>query len=778
MEHARIRITGVVQGVGFRPFVYNLASCLGLTGYCHNDSEGVVIEVHGSGLEGFVEKLKTCAPPLAWIESLTVTPAQEDAACAGFAIRESVRLEGKSVLVSPDISLCGDCLCEMLDPRDRRHLYPFINCTNCGPRYTIVKDIPYDRPSTTMAPFRLCEACEKEYHDPGDRRFHAQPNACPECGPQAWLARKGDVAPMDGRRNFEAVRQAQGLLKAGAIIAIKGIGGFHLACDAENGESVKRLRDAKRRPFADDTSTGSNKPFAVMSPSMEEVLRFAKANAEEKGLLEGRARPIVLLEKRPSTPISSLVSPNNRCFGVMLPYTPLHHLLFRDADFTALVMTSGNIADEPITITNEEAAGRLSEIADYLLLHDRGIYMRADDSIARVRSGRPRILRRARGYTPEPIALGEEMDEILACGGELKNTFCITKGRRAIVSTHIGDLKNHAEMEFFRETLANLAKTFRSMPVILAHDMHPDYLSTRFVREYARERDIPDGRVIAVQHHHAHVAACMAEHGMEGPVIGIAFDGTGLGTDGNIWGGEFMTAQMKGFTREAHLAYLPLPGGDRAAREPWRMALSYLFHAFGDEAAHRAPLLFKRLTEKEASVVAHMIRRGINSPLTSSMGRLFDAVSSIAGVRDRITFEAEAAMELEAVAGPDTTGERPYPFETAGAAPALIDVRPVIRAVVRDVARGVGAQTISKRFHATVAEIIVSTAKGIRSKSGLGVAVLSGGVFQNQLLTGLAQARLAEEGFDVYTHERVPANDGGISLGQAAVAWARVKEGG
>ncbi len=786
LKDARIHVTGIVQGVGFRPFVYNLAVRYGLTGYCLNDSEGVVIEVHGASTSRFIAELKDTAPPLSRIESITVSPVAGQDAFTEFSIRESVREEGKSVLVSPDVSVCSDCLRELADPADRRHLYPFINCTNCGPRYTIVKDIPYDRPLTTMAPFALCAECEAEYNDPANRRFHAQPNACAACGPEAWLASAGDVEPANEARNFDAIRQAQRLLKDGAIVAIKGLGGFHLACDAENDESVMRLRREKRKSLSGDESKGSNKPFALMALDVEAVERFASVSSDERALLEGRTRPIVLLEKLAKDALSPNVAPGNRCFGVMLPYTPLHYLLFRDAGFTALVMTSGNLADEPIVTSNAEAAARLSGISEWMLLHDRDIYMRADDSIARVETGKPRLVRRARGYTPGPIELFEEMDEILACGAELKNTFCITKGSRAIPGTHIGDLKNHAEMEFFSETLSNLKKTFRANPTIVAHDLHPDYLSTRFALDYARKNSIPPERVVAVQHHHAHIASCMAERSVSGPVIGVALDGTGLGADGNIWGGEFMTATLTDFTREAHLGYVRLPGGDRAVMEPWRMAVSHLVNAFGVDATKEAAWFFEKFPPKEVNVVLKMISSGLNSPLTSSMGRLFDAVASLTGLRDRITFEAEAAIELEAGAESNTKESCvPYPFEISGqisgaatdAAPLVIDVRPMIRAIASDVRSNVPVPLVSGRFHSTVVEMIIETAKRIRSAKGLKEAALSGGVFQNALLSSMAGKRLAEEGFIVHTHERVPANDGGVSLGQAAVAWARVKGG-
>ena len=778
MEHAKIHISGIVQGVGFRPFVYNLATRHGLSGWCLNDSEGVVIEVHGNSIEHFIRELKETAPPLSMIEEMTVTGAAADAGLTGFHIRESVSEAGKSALVSPDIAVCADCVREMDDPGDRRHLYPFINCTNCGPRYTIVRDIPYDRPFTTMAPFELCEDCAAEYHDPSNRRFHAQPNACARCGPTVWLAEKGTTEPTDSRRNFDAIAEAARLLKEGGILAIKGIGGFHLACDAENKESVARLRAAKRGSLSDNGKKGSNKPFAVMAPDMDAVKSFAKVSGTEQELIEGIARPIVLLDKLDNNGLADSVAPGSRYFGAMLPYAPLHHLLFRAHGFIALVMTSGNMADEPIAISNEEAAGRLSSIADYLLLHDRAIYMRADDSIMRADGEKTSMIRRARGYAPGPIDLHLEGEtpECLAFGAELKNTFCITKGRRAIMSTHIGDMKNFKEVEFFQETLANLKKTFRSAPVMIAHDAHPDYLSTRLAKDYAAHNAIPAERVVAVQHHHAHIASCMAEHGVKGTVIGVAMDGTGLGTDGNIWGGEFLTASMKGFTRSAHLEYIPLPGGDMAIKEPWRMSLSYLVKAYPEGLSpETAPEFFSRLSTEEAGVVTKMIQGSINSPLTSSMGRLFDAVSSLAGIRDRITFEAEAAIELEAACGEKEAVDEPYPFEVKAGEPLVISVLPVIRAVVDAVNSGVGKAEISARFHATMARMITETAIRIRQANGLERIVLSGGVFQNRLLSQLTQNSLTQAGFTIFSHEKVPANDGGVSIGQAAIALEKLK---
>lgn len=772
MKNARIHITGIVQGVGFRPFVYNLAVRHGLGGFCLNDSEGVIIEVQGDGIEKFINDLKAYPPPLARIESLNVEPVTAGVVYDGFTIRESVREDGKSALISPDISICPDCLMELFDPDDRRYLYPFINCTNCGPRYSIVKDIPYDRARTTMAKFTLCKDCAMEYRDPKDRRFHAQPNACERCGPGVWLT-QGRGRPEEGG-NSGAVKKAQGLLEDGAILAVKGLGGFHLACDAANERAVSELRRRKRRPRGKGSQ--NNKPFALMAPDISAVKKFARLSEVEEMILTDRVRPIVLLEKKSADALAPDIAPNNGRFGVMLPYTPLHHLLFHGAALGALVMTSGNLSDEPIVTSNEEALDKLSGIADWFLLHDRDIHMRVDDSIVRFDKAE-RVLRRARGFTPAPVPLGEDAAQVLAFGAELKNTFCITKGKNAILSQHIGDLENYDALEFFKESLKNLKNTFKANPSALAHDMHPDYMSARFAAEYAFDEDIPDSRVIPVQHHHAHIASCMAEHGIIKKVIGVAFDGTGYGLDGNIWGGEFLTADRASFVRAAHLDYLRLPGGDMAVKEPWRMALSYLFHTFGASLPDGLTGFAGRLDPKKTDMVLKMIRSGINSPLTSSAGRLFDAVSSMLGVMDVITFEAEAAIGLEYITDiKNRDSQKPYGFIIGDGEPAVIDLRPLIKGIVDDIMGGVDRAVISGRFHTTLGMLIAETAKMIRGKTGVNDAALSGGVFQNQVLLEIAERRLTEAGFKVWTHSLIPSNDGGVSLGQAVVALERISK--
>ncbi|MBI5598693.1 MAG: carbamoyltransferase HypF [Deltaproteobacteria bacterium] len=767
MGRVRILIKGVVQGVGFRPFVYNLAKRRDIRGFCQNTSDGVVIEAEGDCMDGFIAEIQASAPPLSRIDSLTAkaVPTDPGAPYTGFTIRESQKEEGKFALVSPDVATCDDCLREMKDPLNRRHGYPFINCTNCGPRYSIILDIPYDRPSTTMARFKMCGQCEAEYNDPADRRFHAQPNACGVCGPRVWLVKKGDSPGNAYARGSDAIELVKDFLREGAVVAIKGLGGFHIACDAANDKAVKRLRERKRK---------SNKPFALMSPDIPSVRGYARTDGKEEDILSGRIRPIVILEKRgPESLVSEHVAPSTSTFGVMLPYTPLHHLVLDG--FAALVMTSGNVADEPIVISNEEAVEKLSFAADFFLLHDRDIYMRVDDSIVRLKkdTGKTMVLRRARGYTPGVVDCGAEMGSVFASGAELKNTFALTKGRYSILSQHMGDVTNLESLDFCRETIKNLRNTFRVRPRIVAYDMHPDYLSTALAMECKENEDIPDLNAVAVQHHHAHIVSAMAEHGLDNDVIGVSFDGTGYGADGRVWGGEFIIASRAGFSRIAHLKYVPMPGADAAVRQPWRMATSYLYSALGEGFPHLAPFFVERIGRDRIQLVTKMIQEGINSPLTSSAGRLFDAVSSILGITDVSTFEAEAAIALEKAAL-DTAGV--YPFEVADGGVMEIDTAPLIRAIVQDMKKGRPGGVISAVFHNTTVEIIAETVKRLRDATSIDTVVLSGGVFQNfRLLTG-AVKRLAEDGMRVFHNEQIPINDGGIALGQAAVAWERVRE--
>ena len=706
-------------------------------------------------------------PPLAKIADLTQSfapPVGEKA----FIIRESRAGAERSALISPDTNVCADCLRELFDPADRRFRYPFINCTNCGPRYTIVTDVPYDRPNTTMKDFPMCAACSREYHDPADRRFHAQPVACPACGPavQLW-----DPA---GRRLDapDPIRETAARLKRGEILAIKGLGGFHLACDAASEEAVRELRRRKRR---------EEKPFAVMSNDLEAVMQYAEAGEAERELLLSFRRPIVLLRKREPERLAPSVAPRNRSYGVMLPCTPIQHLLLAEG-FAALVMTSANLTDEPLCISNGEALERLRGIADAFLVHNRDICARSDDSIARVMAGRERLLRRARGYVPLPIVFPRDGPKVLAVGAELKGAVCLTKGRNAFLGQHLGDLKNAQALDFFEETVAHLCRILEIEPEIVAHDLHPDYFSTRYAKRLEGRPPIrepqggpeqwPNGPLVGVQHHHAHVAAVLAEHGEEGPVLGVALDGTGYGSDGTIWGGEFLIADLRDFRRAGHLAPMPLPGGDAAVAEPWRTAVAYLHAAFGPEWENLDIPFVKRMDMGRARVVVQMIERRVNTPFTTSTGRLFDAVASLLGICDRNTHEGQAPMELEAAAEESVTRALPSEIRRENGV-FLLDPRSYIRSAVERLRENVPAEAISAEFHNGLCNGVVATCERIREAENISCVALSGGVFQNKLLFERTVRDLERKDFRVLTHQLVPPNDGCIALGQAAVAHAR-----
>ena len=693
-----------------------------------------------------------------------------------FSIHSSREQANEFAFISPDVATCDDCWNEFGDPANRRYGYAFTNCTNCGPRYTIIQDIPYDRPTTTMAPFRMCELCQAEYEDPADRRFHAQPNACAACGPSLVLV-ESRQHNLDSRlptvedflaaqrSSLASVAHVRDLLHAGRLIAVKGLGGFLLACDAQNDDAVRKLRRRKRR---------SDKPFAVMARDLAEVDKFCILTEADRAALQSPRRPIVILDRRPESDLSRSIAPRNNSIGVMLPYTPLHYLLFSDSPtdpsrFSALVMTSGNLSEEPIVISNEEAWQQLEPVADWFLFHNRDIYMRADDSVVRTLDGRERVLRRSRGYVPQAIDLGAPMQDLLACGAELKHTFCLTKDHYAILSQHIGDLENFETLCFFQETLANLKKLFRAEPQAVAYDLHPNYRSTQFALS------LPLERKIGVQHHHAHIASCMAENHLQGKVIGVAFDGTGFGTDGKIWGGEFLVADLETFERRAHLRYLPLPGGDAAVRQPWRMALSYLRDTFGNGSLREESRFLNSVPEKQIAVVDAMIARRIQSIETSSVGRLFDAVAAMIGLGSEVTFEGQAAIALESAAEPSV--EDRYSFQLEDVAPMQLDMRPMIEEIVRDLARGAPIGLISARFHNTVAAAIIEVCRRIRQQEQLTRVCLSGGVFQNMYLLKRTVRDLDKDGFQVFLHALVPPNDGGISLGQAAIANAILRRG-
>ncbi len=739
-----------MQGVGFRPFVYALATALDLSGLVGNDVHGVFVEVEGSAtrVEDFLTALRRDAPPLAVVErvrtrQLALTGAR------GFAIAASTVGGERETLVSADSTTCAGCLAELADPADRRFGYPFINCTNCGPRFTIVRDVPYDRPFTTMADFPMCADCAAEYHDPADRRFHAQPTCCPACGPRLRLLDdRGNPVPVD-----DPVRAAAQRLRAGKILAVKGLGGYHLAVDAGNEAATGRLRSRKHR---------EDKPFAVMVSTVDDARALCRVDELAATLLTGRRRPIVLLPRVGDASVAGSVAPGNRQLGVMLGYTPLHHLLLA-ALGGPIVLTSGNISDEPIAYRDADAVDRLAGIADGFLTHDRAIHIRTDDSVVRPFDGRESVLRRSRGYVPEPISLELPFPRpVLACGAELKNTFCLAKGRRAFLSEHIGDLENFQTLRAFTEGITHFRRLFDINPLVVAHDLHPEYLSTKYAH------DLAGVELVGVQHHHAHIASCLADNGVAGSVIGVAFDGTGYGSDGTIWGGEFLLADLAGFERVAHLDPVPMPGGAAAIRAPWRMAAAHLNAAYAD--APPAGLAVLARNESSWQPVSAMARRSVNSPLTSSAGRLFDAVAAILGIRDSINYEGQAAVELEQAADPGETGS--YPVEITDEWPIRLSGAALVRAVVADLGRAVPVPVIAARFHNAVADAVTLVCATIRERTGVSVVALSGGVWQNLLLTSRTMISLRDKGFTVLTHHRVPCNDGGISLGQAAVAGA------
>ncbi len=739
----RLRVSGIVQGVGFRPFIYGLAIDTGLAGFVGNDTDGVFIEVEGeaAALDRFVAALEESAPQAARVQRIgaeDIPPAADTT----FRIVASHHAATGTALVSPDLRTCDDCLRELHDPDDRRFGYPFINCTNCGPRFTITERTPYDRPNTTMRPFEMCEICLVEYRDPTDRRFHAQPNACPECGPTVQAIPPSEDPIVDARRR----------IAAGEVVAIKGLGGFHLACDATSDRAVALLRERKGRV---------DKPFAVIVADVATARSISFVDADEIRLLASRERPIVLLGKRTDTIVSELVAPGNGHLGVMLPYTPLHDLLIESGE--VWVMTSGTLAAEPIVTEIDDAVERLGTLADSYLIHDRDIHVPCDDSVIRVLDGAEYPIRRSRGYAPFPVPLPFEAPPILATGGELKATFCLAAGRDGFMSQHIGDMENLETLDAFTHAADHFVDLFRIEPEMIAADLHPGYLSTK----WAERQGLP---VVKVQHHHAHIASVMAEHGVLDPIIGFSFDGTGYGTDGTVWGGEILVADYEGFERVGHLKSTLLPGGDAAVQHPARMALSHLRTAAILWADDLPPVC--ALTDEERHLLETQLARGVNTIPTTSMGRLFDAVSAIAGVRQKVTYEAQAAIEFEALI--DVSEDGTYTFAVAERDESLvIDPSPVLRSIAADVVAGVPVGAIAARFHRGVAEMIVETAERVRRRTGLTTVGLSGGVFQNVTLTHATRAALTERNFEVLVHRLVPPNDGGLALGQAAIAAAR-----
>ncbi|MCK5436977.1 MAG: carbamoyltransferase HypF [Desulfobulbaceae bacterium] len=752
----RLNVNGIVQGVGFRPFVCRLAACHRIAGDVANTSSGVSIHIEGAyeNIEAFCLDISKDPPPLANIIEVSIHPEPVQG-CTDFSIVKSRSGINSSTLISPDVSICKDCLFELFDPENRRYQYPFINCTNCGPRYTIIEKIPYDRPYTSMKSFVMCKRCQAEYDDVMDRRFHAQPNACHKCGPEVRLY-DASGSKMDVE---DPVKMSAMLLKQGKIVAIKGLGGFHLAVDAENSDAVRTLRKRKQR---------EEKPFAVMSFDLERIRGYARVESVDEAFLTSPQRPIVILRKKESNSLAAQVAPQNSCFGVMLPYTPLHYLLLNNG-FTALVMTSGNLSDEPICINNEEAFDRLSGVADYFLIHNREIYLRSDDSIVTSLAGTPSFIRRSRGYVPAPLFLKQSTPRILACGAELKNTVCFAVKGRAFLSQHIGDLENLETFEFFKMTIEHMKGVLDLNPEIIAHDLHPDYMSTRFALEQ-------DGMTrVGVQHHHAHVVSCMAENRLDGPVIGLAFDGTGFGNDGKIWGGEILICEYSKFVRAGHISYVPMPGSAAAIKEPWRMAVSYLYDAFGRDFYHLDLPFLKGLDRNRVKIVIDMIDKGVNSPATSSLGRLFDGIAAIVGIRNKVGFEGQAAMELEMlIKGPEQLrrSAKTYDYEWIYRDIHTIPPEPIVRGVVKDVEHSVDPVEISLKFHLTIIRLFSELCDTIRKEQGLCRVVLSGGVFQNSILLSGLKQELIEKKFKVFTHSMVPPNDGGISLGQAVVAAA------
>jgi hydrogenase maturation protein HypF len=781
MISTKIHITGIVQGVGFRPFVYKQATQQGLTGWVCNTSAGVDIEVNGEPAEitNFINNIKSDAPPLARIDSIEyhqipVSPY------GSFEILHSKEISNSFQPISPDFCICEDCLRELFDPTNRRYLYPFINCTNCGPRLTIIEEIPYDRQYTTMKDFEMCPNCKSEYSDPVDRRFHAQPIACPVCGPQVWLEssdKKGGIQNQLIAKYDDAISSAQKMLVKGKIIAIKGLGGFHLACDATNPRAVAELRKRKLRV---------DKPFALMMPDIASVEAHCILSDTEHELLVSRERPIVILKRKENSSIALDISPRQNTLGIMLPYTPLHYLLFsplrknryikqnKPKQTPPLVMTSGNLSEEPIAIDNNEARERLSGLADAFLMHDRPIRTRCDDSVIRTFRGNTFPLRRSRGYAPFPVYLKSVSPQILAVGVELKNAFCLTRDQYAFLSHHIGDMENVETYDSFVDSITHYESLFRIKPIAIAYDLHPNYLASR----YAIDRATSEGlHSFGIQHHHAHIAACMVENSIasDRPIIGVAFDGTGFGEDGAIWGGEFMLADYQGYKRVCHLAYIPLPGGDTAIRKPARTALAYLWSSKLEWDPEYLPVV--SICAEERSILKSQLEFNINTPLSSSMGRFFDAVASITGVQQKINYEAQAAIEFEGLADPCENGEYNWILEPNGnhnGPQYQINPAPLINEVLENMQNNISISIISTRFHNSIARMVYKVCTTLRSDYGIDDVVLSGGVWQNMTLLHRTYNLLVSDNFRVYIHHQVPTNDGGLALGQAVIAINRM----
>lgn len=747
LKRYKIRVRGIVQGVGFRPFIYRLAKEHNLTGYVLNDSEGVLIEAQGEQLEQFLKGIKLLAPPASFVSDIDVKNLPLSGEEIDFIIKASPKAVERETLISPDLAICDDCRREINDKNNRRYRYAFTNCTNCGPRFSIVQDVPYDRKNTTMKDFIMCDECLAEYENPLNRRFHAQPNACEICGPHYRLFGETEIICDD------VIAKAHDLIKQGAIVAVKGIGGYHLACDAFNSEAVAKLRQRKIR---------EDKPFAVMATNMETIKKLCKVNDEEEKMLKSSSAPIVLLKKSEQYNLAEKVAPHNAYLGVMLAYAPIHCLLLNDDD--VFVMTSANLSDEPIVYRDEEVFSHLKEIADYKLVHNRLINTRVDDSVVRIFKDKPILIRRSRGFAPAPINLGSlkcKEISVLACGPELKNTFCLTKNDKAFLSQHIGDLENMAVNNAYKESIALFKKLFDISPNLIACDMHPEYFSTK----YAKQLNLP---CVQVQHHHAHIASVLAEHDFNEKVIGVALDGTGYGDDGNIWGGEFMVADLLSYKRVGHFAYMPLPGGAKAVKEPWRLALYQAYDIYGDEIAEKYPELLK----PNWRLLIQAAKNGLNAPLSSGAGRVFDTVSALLGICHKINYEGQAAIELERAAY-DSDGEI-LPFDICmDDGQYILNLRQTYKSLY-DLKLNKGLRYSAKSFHLTLAQAIGDIIDKIGIDTGIKTVVFSGGVCLNMTLMELLYNRLSHD-FNLYMNEKVPVNDGGISLGQATVALKRYK---
>lgn len=749
MQRLKINIKGIVQGVGFRPFVYNLARRLQLGGWVLNNSQGVELEIEGGddSITAFLCELQDAAPPLAVLDEV-VTVVCAPIGEQEFCIKHSMEQGKRRAWVSPDVGTCSDCQREILNSADPRYGYGFTNCTNCGPRYSIIKDVPYDRTATTMKDFLMCPSCQREYDDPTNRRFHAQPNACPQCGPQyTLLSQAGKVTSGD------VFKQTRAFIAAGHIVAIKGLGGYHLACDARNEEAVSKLR---RRKIRED------KPFAVMCGSIERAKELCRISPGEEKLLTSEKRPIVLLAKTENYDLALSIAPGNPYLGVMLPYVPAHWLLLQEQD--VWVMTSGNVSDEPIVYDDQDAQERLQDIAEYFLVHNRDIYQPMDDSVVRIVLDQQYILRRSRGFAPSPLRISREMPSILATGGEVKNAFCLTQGPFVFMSPHIGDLENLPTYTAYLSVIDHYKKLFALTPEVVAYDLHPEYLATK----YALTLAIPQ---VGVQHHHAHIASVLAEHGLQEKVIGVAFDGTGYGGDGTLWGGEFLIADGYDFVRAGHCQYLPLPSGAKAIKEPWRLTAWVLYNLYGSNFTTRMPKFACNLPQGWELMIA-ATSKGINAPLTSSAGRLFDIAAGILGIGQVIHYEGQAAIELELAAGQGHGYVLPYTISVGQ--PRILDFMSTFAALAEGVGRGEGVSCLAACFHSTVAQAIVDMVDLIRRDTGLNKVALSGGVWQNRILLTKVVGMLQQTGFEIYTNQQVPLNDGGLALGQAFVAGTKI----